>query len=244
MVQGFAEDEKSEGYHWTYDKFLKAVNGVCPGVLITDADPAVTSAVIAVFGEETEHIWCIWHIDCNLKKNLKSKMESIRPGRFRSKSTLNLSVYRKNSKTRITIDLRCVKDYTHTMSTHSWLTMSFALHSFTSVITEFELCFHILGKVFMRKWAACWKIPGHETFATCYSTLKEEYPEIKGYCHKQLDSHKEKWAVAYREQMFTAGVLSTQRAESMNRHVKTLVTSRGRLTLRTDRRRWRGRNRT
>ena len=106
MVQGFAEDEKSEGYQWMYSKFLKAVNGVCPGVLITDADPAVTSAVINVFGEETEHIWCIWHIDINLKKNLQSKMDSISPGRFRSKSILNLSVYHKQSKTLIPIALR------------------------------------------------------------------------------------------------------------------------------------------
>jgi hypothetical protein len=72
--QGFAEDEKHVGYEWMYCAFMEAVQNVAPAVLFTDADPAVTSAVLTVFGEDTLHFWCIWHIYQNLDKKFKGSI--------------------------------------------------------------------------------------------------------------------------------------------------------------------------
>ena len=75
-MQGFAEDEKKEGYEWMYTQFMHAVSGVAPGVLYTDADPAVNAAVITCFGEATVHCWCIWHILINLESKFARSMGS------------------------------------------------------------------------------------------------------------------------------------------------------------------------
>ena len=57
-----------------FSAFMEAVLCVAPRVIFTDADPAVIAAVLSVFGEDTLHYWCIWHIYQNLDKKFKASM--------------------------------------------------------------------------------------------------------------------------------------------------------------------------
>ena len=68
-----------------FKQFLHAVSGLAPGVLFTDADPAVNAAVILVFGAETIHLWCLWHILENLNKKFAMQMG---PDRYAGNVTL------------------------------------------------------------------------------------------------------------------------------------------------------------
>ena len=47
---------------------------IIPTALYSDADPALISAVKKNYSE-TQHFYCIFHIDLNLKKKLKGKLQ-------------------------------------------------------------------------------------------------------------------------------------------------------------------------
>src|SRR6185437_9908445 len=51
----------------------KATNNRCPRVFVTDGDPAMERAVILEY-QETQHLFCIWHIKENIKKMLRKKL--------------------------------------------------------------------------------------------------------------------------------------------------------------------------
>ena len=59
--------------------------------------------------------------------------------------------------------------------------------------------------------------------------LKAKYPEIQVYFENHLELHSDKWAAAYRQGVFTAGINSTQRGEGMNATLKQTLKRNGRL---------------
>ena len=75
----------------------------------------------------------------------------------------------------------------------------------------------------------CYTVSGIQTFNTCLERLKAAYPEVVPYFTNHLDLHHEKWAAAFRQGVFTAGINSTQRGEGMNARVKATLKSKGRL---------------
>ena len=81
----------------------------------------------------------------------------------------------------------------------------------------------------MKAFRTCAAITGAATFEVCVDKLKETYPEVKTYFAKHLDLHYEKWAAAFRQDVFTAGIRSTQRGESMNNSLKKCLERKGRL---------------
>ncbi len=64
--------EGTADYEWQYECWLEAV-GVPPQLIFTDADPGSTAAIAEKFPGAL-HLWCLWHILQNLKKNLLGKM--------------------------------------------------------------------------------------------------------------------------------------------------------------------------
>ena len=82
---------------------------------------------------------------------------------------------------------------------------------------------------FKKAFRVCYSISGISTFRTCLARLKADFPEIVPYFNNHLDLHEEKWAAAFREGVFTAGMNSTQRGEGMNARLKATLKSSGRL---------------
>lgn len=66
--------ETTTDYEWGYQQYVQAV-GIAPNAILTDADPASTAAVATVF-PKARHLWCLWHIHQNLRKNLGTKLGS------------------------------------------------------------------------------------------------------------------------------------------------------------------------
>ncbi|CAG8667944.1 2359_t:CDS:2, partial [Ambispora gerdemannii] len=69
LAQGLLADESLESHIWMFSQIIKAT-GVHPGVILTDADPAVDSAIHQIF-IFTYPIHCAYHITQNLHKNLR-----------------------------------------------------------------------------------------------------------------------------------------------------------------------------
>ena len=69
LAQGLLADESFESHVWMFSQIIEST-GVHPGVILTDADPAVDSAIRQVF-PSTYPIYCIYHIIQNLHKNLR-----------------------------------------------------------------------------------------------------------------------------------------------------------------------------
>jgi len=57
----FLANEKIESFAWLFEKFLEAMGGSKPTLLITDQDPAMRVAVKNTF-TTTTHRFCMWHI--------------------------------------------------------------------------------------------------------------------------------------------------------------------------------------
>ena len=57
----FLANEKIESFAWLFEKFLEAMGGSKPTLLITDQDPAMRVAVKNTF-TTTTHRFCTWHI--------------------------------------------------------------------------------------------------------------------------------------------------------------------------------------
>jgi hypothetical protein len=63
-----ASKETTSDYEWQYDMWIKSV-GISPRLIFTDADPRATAAVSRGL-HLALHLWCLWHIHQNLRKNL------------------------------------------------------------------------------------------------------------------------------------------------------------------------------
>ena len=70
--------EGTSDYEWALQRYLEAA--VPPATILTDADPGCTAAIATVF-PRAKHLWCLWHIHQNLRRNLLSKL-GVEYGRF------------------------------------------------------------------------------------------------------------------------------------------------------------------
>jgi len=59
---GLIAKETTESFVWLFETFMRAMGGRYPKFIITDQDPAIKVAIKKVFGDKTEHKFCIWHI--------------------------------------------------------------------------------------------------------------------------------------------------------------------------------------
>lgn len=66
--------EGTADYEWALECYREAA-AAPPGVILTDADPGATAAIASVFPKAL-HLWCLWHIHQNLRKQLGSKLGS------------------------------------------------------------------------------------------------------------------------------------------------------------------------
>ncbi|CAB4403987.1 unnamed protein product [Rhizophagus irregularis] len=69
LAQALLSDESMESHLWVFHEILKAT-GRQPSVIMTDADPAVDSAIQQVFSQ-TYPIHCAFHMTQNINKNLR-----------------------------------------------------------------------------------------------------------------------------------------------------------------------------
>ena len=63
------EDETVDTYRWILDSILNETD-VSPRIVFSDSDPAIIRSIKEVF-PNVQHLLCIFHIDLNLRKNLK-----------------------------------------------------------------------------------------------------------------------------------------------------------------------------
>jgi hypothetical protein len=66
-------------------------------------------------------------------------------------------------------------------------------------------------------------------FEELYQALKRDFPEAVPYLDGQLTDNAQRWATAFFVDTFTAGGVSTQRGEGLNRHVKRHLDGRSSL---------------
>ena len=64
--------ETTHDYVWALQQY-RAVVTLPPKTILTDADPGSTAAVASVL-PGARHLWCLWHLHQNLRKNLGSKL--------------------------------------------------------------------------------------------------------------------------------------------------------------------------
>lgn len=67
------ENETEESFIWALHMLNKCTNNLVPRVVYTDSDPAMANAIMVEFSCSV-HCLCIFHIDLNIKKNLRNKM--------------------------------------------------------------------------------------------------------------------------------------------------------------------------
>ncbi|CAG8756272.1 15685_t:CDS:2, partial [Cetraspora pellucida] len=72
FAQGLLADESLESHAWMFDQIIKST-GISPGIILTDADPAVDSAIRRIF-PSTYPIHCAYHITQNLHKNFRKSI--------------------------------------------------------------------------------------------------------------------------------------------------------------------------
>ncbi|CAG8696277.1 4346_t:CDS:2 [Cetraspora pellucida] len=73
VAQVVLPDETSESYKWLLEQTIDAT-GVHPGVFIINADPGLESIVPEIY-PNTYLVHCIWHIGCNIEKQLSKALE-------------------------------------------------------------------------------------------------------------------------------------------------------------------------
>ncbi|CAG8625274.1 2400_t:CDS:2, partial [Racocetra persica] len=71
-VLNFLLEKKADNPEWVVEVIQQAL-GLCPPVIITDADPAMDAAIVQTY-PKMRYLHCIWHIGQNLPKNLKNKL--------------------------------------------------------------------------------------------------------------------------------------------------------------------------
>ena len=62
--------QDKESFEWVFNK-LNIVFKVFAKAIFTDSDPAVATAIRAVYGDDTVHLLCTWHLSLNLASNVK-----------------------------------------------------------------------------------------------------------------------------------------------------------------------------
>ncbi|XP_058773776.1 protein FAR1-RELATED SEQUENCE 5-like [Vicia villosa] len=65
----FLANEKADSFIWLFEKFLEAMGGNKPNLIITDQDPAMKIAIEKVF-DSSAHRFCMW----NIMKNVSEKV--------------------------------------------------------------------------------------------------------------------------------------------------------------------------
>jgi hypothetical protein len=71
------DSEESESFLWLFNSFLEMVGGRSPGVILTDGDKAIRSAIEQTFlMHDTTHRLCHWHLLQNLTKMLLKALGS------------------------------------------------------------------------------------------------------------------------------------------------------------------------
>jgi hypothetical protein len=105
---------------------------------------------------------------------------------------------------------------------------------FGTAVTHVLCIFHIFDNIrknltsklgnsyhdFVRRFQLVRNAPSLEHFWKAFARLKDEYPLAREYLNKNLTTHAEKWASAYLLHVFSLGISSSQRAESINRMAK------------------------
>ncbi|GBB92514.1 hypothetical protein RclHR1_20190001 [Rhizophagus clarus] len=76
---------------------------------------------------------------------------------------------------------------------------------------------------FHYKFYVCWNSLCEELFELRWNQLIEQYPAAAKYLSNIFYNIKDSWAVPWIRKKFTAGVQSTQRIESINRHIHDKV---------------------
>ena len=72
VASAIIEDETLDTFRWIFMTLFEET-GINPGVIFTDSDPSLISAIKEVH-PDTSHLLCIFHIDLNLRKKLKGKL--------------------------------------------------------------------------------------------------------------------------------------------------------------------------
>ena len=67
--------EDAVSFAWAFDTFAETVRSHdeekwAPSVMFTDSDPAMAAGIKHVFGDETAHLLCVYHIAQNLQDHL------------------------------------------------------------------------------------------------------------------------------------------------------------------------------
>jgi hypothetical protein len=75
VATALLEDETEESFVWALSMIKKCTNDLIPKVVFTDSDPAMANAISLEFSDSV-HCLCLFHIDLNLKKNLRNKLKS------------------------------------------------------------------------------------------------------------------------------------------------------------------------
>ncbi|CAB1099118.1 unnamed protein product [Ectocarpus sp. CCAP 1310/34] len=68
FAQGFFSDQSSDTYQWALKHYCTICGGQ-PEVIITDADAGMTHAVETFLPSTTVHLYCLWHVMKNVRKN-------------------------------------------------------------------------------------------------------------------------------------------------------------------------------
>ncbi|MEM8647459.1 MAG: hypothetical protein AAGF86_14090 [Pseudomonadota bacterium] len=63
-------EETTENFVWAFDQFRECFKPP-PAVLITDGDPKMAAAKVAVFPASTKHHLCIYHLSLNFAEHIK-----------------------------------------------------------------------------------------------------------------------------------------------------------------------------
>ena len=75
VASALLEDEAEDSFIWTLKMINKCTGDLIPQVIFTDSDLAIASAIRSEFPISV-HCLCLFHIDLNIKKNLRNKLNS------------------------------------------------------------------------------------------------------------------------------------------------------------------------
>jgi hypothetical protein len=97
VATAFLEDETEESFVWALEMINKATGNLVPRVVFTDSDPAMSNAISLIY-PSSAHCLCLFHIDLNLKKNLRSKLTTqvfheFRKDFFQCRNTLSPAIF-------------------------------------------------------------------------------------------------------------------------------------------------------
>jgi len=97
VATALLEDETEESFVWALEMINKSTGNLVPRVVFTDSDPAMSNAISLIY-PNSAHCLCLFHIDLNLKKNLRSKLTTkvfheFRKDFFQCRNTLAPAIF-------------------------------------------------------------------------------------------------------------------------------------------------------